>query len=116
MTASIQWAFSERGFNDVEQEITEVDQFNTEAVPEAEALVREATQNSQDARLKSGAAPVTLRISLIDACSGLDTGLLNELTAGLGPHLQAAGLQMDPGSLANPSALVIEDFGTEGLT
>lgn len=116
MTASTQWAFSERGFNDVEQEVTEVDQFNTEAVPETEALVREATQNSQDARLKGSANPVHLRISLVDGTNGLDTALLKELTAGLEPHLQAAGFSVDAESLANPSALIIEDFGTEGLT
>lgn len=46
------WIFSERSFNDVEQEVTEADQFNTETVPETEALVREATQNSQDAKLR----------------------------------------------------------------
>jgi hypothetical protein len=33
MTAERQWVFSPRGFNDVEQEITEADQFNTETVP-----------------------------------------------------------------------------------
>lgn len=116
MSASTQWAFSERGFNDVEQEVTEVDQFNTEAVPETEALVREATQNSQDARLKGSANPVHLRISLVDGTNGLDTALLKELTAGLEPHLQAAGFPVDAESLAKPSALIIEDFGTEGLT
>lgn len=116
MNARMQWAFSERGFNDVEQEVTEVDQFNTEAVPETEALVREATQNSQDARLKGSTSPVHLRISLIDGANGLDTAFLKELTEGLAPHLQAAGFPVDAASLAKPSALVIEDFGTEGLT
>ncbi len=116
MTTTTQWAFSERGFNDVEQEVTEVDQFNTETVPETEALIREATQNSQDAREKGGSAPVRLRISLINAGSGLDAALLKDLTAGLQPHMQAAGFQVDSAVLAKPSALVIEDFGTEGLT
>src|SRR5215510_2348568 len=72
--------------------------------------------SAQDARLKVGAAPVTLRISLTDHRNGLDVDFLKELTAGLGPHLQAAGFQPDPDSLTNPSALIVEDFGTEGLT
>jgi hypothetical protein len=116
MNTSTQWVFSQLGFNNVEQEVTEADQFNTEAVPETEALVREAAQNSQDARLKNGAEPVRLRIGLIDADSGLDGMLLKELTADLHPHLLAAGFQVDPVALERPSALAIEDFGTEGLT
>ncbi|MGP0059736.1 MAG: hypothetical protein ACLPID_10665 [Beijerinckiaceae bacterium] len=117
MTAITGWAFSPRGFNDVEQEVTESDQFNTEAVPETEALVREAVQNSQDARTKGNQSPVKLRISLRDSTNGLDPELLQELTAGLGPHLQAVGFpQIDADRVASPSALLIEDFGTEGLT
>jgi hypothetical protein len=116
MSANVRWVFSKRRFNDVEQEVTEADQFNTEDVPETEALIREATQNSQDARQKGAAQPVRLRIGLIAADNGLDGTLLQELTAGLRPHLQAAGFQVDPAALAEPSVLVIEDFGTEGLT
>jgi hypothetical protein len=116
MSVDRQWKFSPRGFNDVEQEVTEADQFNTETVPETEALVREASQNSQDARDRARSGPVRLRLGLIDRAQGLDNKLLDELTQGLGPHLKASGIAIGEDFLRAPSALVVEDFGTEGLT
>jgi hypothetical protein len=116
MNSSRQWVFSPRTFNDVEQEVTEADQFNTETVPETEALAREATQNSQDARDRDSSGPVRLRISLFGHADGLDNELLNELILGLVPHLKESGIEIDEGFLDAPSALVVEDFGTEGLT
>lgn len=114
MPVQRQWLFSPRGFNDVEQEVTEGDQFNTETVPDTEALVREATQNSQDARLS--AAPVRLRFALADASSGLDAGFLREITDGLHPHLKESRLPLAKELADAPAALIVEDFGTEGLT
>lgn len=116
MTSRRQWFFSPRGFNDVEQEVTEADQFNTETVPGSEALVREATQNSQDARDRDRTGPVKLRISLIGKADGLDEAVLKELTHDLMPHLKECGIEIGDDLLAAPLALVIEDFGTEGLT
>lgn len=111
-----QWKFSPRGFNDVEQEVTEADQFNTESVPGTEALVREATQNSQDARDRERGVPVLLRISLVTRDDGLDEELLATLTDGLMPHLKESGIEIGDDLIASPSVLVVEDFGTEGLT
>jgi hypothetical protein len=110
------WVFARRGFNDVQQGVTEADQFNTETVPWDEALVREATQNSQDARLRVTNGAVHVRIGLMDAGSGLDAALLTKVVSGLKPHLDAAGFEVSEQALRNPSALLIEDFGTEGLT
>src|SRR5689334_17475150 len=116
MSMRRQWTFSPRGFNDVEQEVTEADQFNTETVPETEALVREASQNSQDARDRDRPGPVRLRLSLIDRAQGLDKKLFDELMQGLTPHLKASGIDIGDDFLKAPSALVVEDFGTDGLT
>jgi hypothetical protein len=114
--ASAAWTFSSQEFNSVDQEVTEDDQFNTEAVPGAEALVREATQNSQDARLKDSKTPVLLRIKSVDKSNGIDAPFLGSLVEDLYPHLEAARFELPAPTEASPSALVIEDFGTEGLT
>lgn len=116
MTAGNGWNFSTRGFNDVEQEVTEGDQFNTETVPETEALVREATQNSQDARRPGNGEPVRLRFALVNDQNGLDAAYMEGLLGGLIPHLEASGFSVPDAMRAAPSALVVEDFGTEGLT
>jgi hypothetical protein len=110
------WTFSRQEFNSVDQEVTEDDQFNTEAVPGAEALVREATQNSQDARLKDSQTPVLLRIQSVGPSTGIDASFLRALVEGLYPHLEAS--RFDPSTISKEpaAALVIEDFGTEGLT
>ncbi|WP_315776030.1 MULTISPECIES: hypothetical protein [unclassified Bradyrhizobium] len=116
MAAENCWKFSERGFNDVEQEVTEGDQFNTETVPETEALVREATQNSQDARRVGSEEPVQLRFARVDSRSGLNAEYMRVLLADMMPHLEASRFNIPDNLLAAPSALIIEDFGTEGLT
>lgn len=110
------WGFRRRGFADVEQEVTEGDQFNTESVPDTEALVREATQNSQDARRAGSQAPVTLRFTLVGPEAGLDPAFLARITGGLKKHLAESGLSTSQELLESPRVLVIEDFGTEGLT
>lgn len=102
------WSFAERSENDVEHEVTEIDQFNSETVDLRETLVRESAQNSQDAR--AGKAPVTLRI----AVTAPDPGYLAELTTPLMERLTAAGF--DKPDEVIPEAIVIEDFGTTGLT
>lgn len=109
------WHFAERGFNDVEQEVTEGDQFNNETVESVEALVREATQNSQDAAV-SATKPVRVRIAIIDESSGLDTAFLEGLTKGVRERMKAANLPEDANAFAKPQVLLIEDFETEGLT
>ncbi|MGJ4900729.1 hypothetical protein ACQR10_20855 [Bradyrhizobium sp. HKCCYLRH2060] len=116
MALANRWKFSERGFNDVEQEVTEGDQFNTETVPETEALVREATQNSQDARRVGSREPVRLRFARVDAGNGLNDDYMRALVSDLTPHLEASRFSVPENMLAAPSALIIEDFGTEGLT
>lgn len=102
------WTFAERSENDVEQEVTEVDQFNSETVDLQETLVRESAQNSQDAR--DGEEPVRIRIGL----SHPERTYLAVLTQQLEPRVKAAGYEW-PEDL-EPLAIVVEDFGTKGLT
>lgn len=102
------WTFAERSENDVEQEVTEIDQFNSETVDLQEALVRESAQNSQDAR--AGKEPVRIRVGL----SSPESTYLAVLTEQLEPRVTAAGFDWPKDF--EPSAIVLEDFGTKGLT
>lgn len=111
LPAALGWRFSTRDALDVDQDPTEGDQFNSEDVQREEALIREATQNSQDAA-RGTHAPVRVRLSLAEK-PHLDGGLLRALTAPLLPHLKAIDVSPD---LEEAQALVVEDFGTTGLT
>lgn len=102
------WTFVERSENDVEQEVTEVDQFNSETVDLQETLIRESAQNSQDAR--AGTEPVRIRIGL----SSPERNYLAALTEELAPRVKAAGFEWPEDD--KPRAIVVEDFGTKGLT
>lgn len=102
------WTFAERSENDVEQEVTEVDQFNSETVDLQETLIRESAQNSQDARV--GTEPVRIRIGL----SSPERTYLAALTQQLEPRVRAAGFEWPKDD--KPRAIVVEDFGTKGLT
>lgn len=102
------WTFAERSENDVEQEVTEVDQFNSETVDLQETLIRESAQNSQDAR--AGANPVHIRIGL----STPKREYLNGLVRQLEPRVRSAGFDWPED--AEPRAIAVEDFGTKGLT
>lgn len=102
------WTFAERSENDVEQEVTEVDQFNSESVDLQETLIRESAQNSQDAR--AGSAPVRIRIGL----GSPEQMYLAALTRELEPRVKVAGFEWPEND--EPRAIIVEDFGTKGLT
>lgn len=90
--------------------------FTTESVGELpEALVREAIQNSLDAKLAGSETPVRVRIYLSEAAGAVHNhGVFFD---GLQPHLEARGNGLDNSPDLNRalSFLVIEDFGTKGL-
>lgn len=91
--------------------------FSTEALESlADALVREAVQNSLDARL-SQAVPVRVRFTFPRAEEALSGEAARPWLDGLRPHLEApqSGLAEAP-DLGEPlSWLLIEDFGSRGL-
>jgi hypothetical protein len=107
------WRFAPRSPFDVDQEVTELDQFDNDQHGLDETLAREAEQNSLDAADQSG-GPVRVRIAHV-AADAIDRALLQEITAPLLPRLDASGLGQSTGDRP-PSALVVEDFGTTGLT
>ncbi len=110
----MEWLFREIGADEVETELTQRDQFNNDEVDLSEALVRETIQNSLDASLPDG--PVHVRFSFIDQSMGLDPVKFKVLFDGLVPHLNEVGLLQNGFDWDKPSVLLIEDFGTSGLT
>jgi hypothetical protein len=98
---------------DVEQELTQQDQFNTDNVPLAATLVRESIQNSSDAKLSGNAARVCISFRQSDDAS---RDYWRKLLNPLRPHLLACDVDFDPGELHKPGFILIEDFETTGLT
>lgn len=102
--------------DEVEQEVTQRDQFNTDEVNLTATLIRESHQNSADARGKSNAAgPVTTRIRLVEPLPS-NRDYFAGLFSGLAPHIDASGIDSSEFDLGMPRILLIEDFGTTGLT
>jgi hypothetical protein len=100
--------------DEVEQEVTQRDQFNTDEVVLAETLVREAHQNTMDGRGKDNQGPVRTRIQIFDA-DPTDADFWAGLLQPLDPHLKHCGVDLAGVDLSRPRLLVIEDFGTTGL-
>lgn len=96
----------------VQQELTQWDQFRTDELTAAEALVRESHQNSLDAHSPVNVGPVKTRISIQDAKQE-DADYFKGLFAPLLPHLRACNRPLEDHS--HPRILVFEDFGTTGL-
>ena len=91
--------------------------FATEAIDgPAQALVRESVQNSLDARAAEG--PVRVRIALAVGSEALPGSAAKELFGSAWLHYQAPGNGLHAAPLPGAPCpyLVIEDFGTKGLT
>jgi hypothetical protein len=100
--------------DEVEQEVTQRDQFNTDTVGLVETLVREALQNSTDSQSKSTTAPVRTAIKVLEAPPA-SASYWKELLTPLFPHLRACGISLDNLDVETPRLLLIEDFNTTGL-
>jgi hypothetical protein len=100
--------------DEVEQEVTQRDQFNTDEVTLVSTLVREPHQNSLDAPDGSG-APVHTRLRIAEPVVE-NQAYFEKLFADLVPHLTASGIDLTSINLTMPRILLVEDFGTTGLT
>jgi hypothetical protein len=109
------WNFSPQLADQVETEITQRDQFNNDEVDLAETIVREAVQNSLDAAIDD---PLRVRVTFnwINKDCGLDPVFFRELFDDQVEHAEAADLDLKSLDFNNPEALIIEDYGTSGLT
>ena len=112
MQSQAEFRFMEVQVGSVETDPTQWDQFNTDELTAAEAVMRESHQNSLDATLSG--STVKTRISIHDADpkhSAFFANLFEPLT----PHLKACGSRFLPSDTGAPRFLVVEDFGTTGL-
>ncbi|MYM63836.1 hypothetical protein [Pseudomaricurvus sp. HS19] len=111
----MKWHFSPQLADQVETEVTQRDQFNNDEVDLAETIVREAVQNSLDAAVDD---PMRVKVTFrwISQNEGLDPDFFKELFDKQLDHAKAADLDVDDLDFGHPEALVIEDYGTSGLT
>jgi len=110
----MQLNFRRLGDGEMDRPPTQRDQFNNDDVELVDALVRESLQNSLDAAAEE---KVQVRFSLHrpnDAESKTLLALLD--LEQLRKRLRACSIDPDPIPFADPKLLVIEDFGTTGLT
>ena len=109
------WHFYKQPASMVEQDITQRDQFSNDDVSLSDTIIRESVQNSLDAADPEG-GPVKVTYRWLTAADGLSSDFIGEITAAQRPHAASAGLDLSGVDLNDPTALVIEDFGTSGLT
>lgn len=93
---------------------TQRDQFNNDDVELVDALVRESLQNSLDA---ADAETIRVRFSIFNPDGARRNVLLRQLdTDQLSNRLAACAINLAEIKFDQPRLLVIEDFGTTGLT
>ena len=111
----MKWHFSPQLKDQVETEVTQRDQFNNDDVDISETIVREAIQNSLDAGVDD---PCKVKVTFrwIREENGLSKNFFKSLFDGQLEHAKAADVDVAALDFDNPVALVIEDFGTCGLT
>ena len=110
------WHFRVMGRGEINQDPTQEDYFNTDHLTNfSDALVREAIQNSLDARMK-GSGSVTVRITFPSGADILRRRDVELFFDRLDKHIGASEVITDPPDPDDlVSFIVFEDFGTKGL-
>ncbi len=111
----MKWFFTPQLPGQVESEITQRDQFSNDELQLSETIVRESIQNSLDAA-DNEQSQVSVIFRWVDKSHGLSSEFMQQLFDGQLNHARAAKLNVDAVSFDEPVALLIEDFGTKGLT
>ena len=110
----MQLSFRRLGDGEMDRPPTQRDQFNNDDVELVDALVRESLQNSLDAAAEE---TVRVRFSLHKPDeAGKQTLLAHLDLVELHKRLCACAIDTNSIALTDPKLLVIEDFGTTGLT
>lgn len=113
----MEWSFHPIDPRYKNREAVQGEFFNTDSIEnEAQALIREAVQNSLDANL-SKSEPVKVRIYISGRHGALSPDKLKQYFKGIWPHLMVSGngLHSKPDKEDPCEFLVVEDFGTKGL-
>jgi hypothetical protein len=117
-----EWKFYLKQPTDTIRNPTAGEFFSTDAVADvAEAMVRESIQNTLDARQKladGSRQPASVRFYLSELSGALSPARASHWFSSLWPHVMASGngLRSQPTTDETCPFLVIEDFGTTGLT
>jgi hypothetical protein len=99
--------------NEVERDVTQRSQFDTDDARIEATLIRESHQNSLDAKVKGSIGPVRTRITIFTPEG--NEAYFESLFAGLGPHLVESGVDLTTIDFRKPDFMLVEDFGTTGL-
>lgn len=111
----MKWNFTPQLPSQVETEVTQRDQFSNDELQLSQTIVRESIQNSLDAG-NDDDSQITVTFRWLDKSNGLSSEFLEKLFDGQINHAEEAGLSVESVDFDDPRALVIEDFGTKGLT
>lgn len=111
MPASAKWRFRPMTRGEMNTDPVEGEFFTPEGL--AEALVREAIQNSLDAKLPG--SQVRVRFAFSGSERALEPAKARRYLDSLRPHLQALSVDGLPSEDEPMKFLVVEDFGTRGL-
>lgn len=111
------WHFRVMDRGEMNQDPVQDDYFNTAALDSySDALVREAIQNSLDAKLKKSSDPVHVRITFPDDPDLPGAEDAAPYLDGLWSHIRATDVITDiPKRNGTVPFLLFEDFGTRGL-
>jgi len=112
----MKWKFTAQPSAQVETEVTQRDHFNNDDVNLSETIVREAVQNSLDADCNESETNIHVSFNFLDKSNGLEGHFFLGLFKDQIDHARVAGLDTDSLDFDNPEALIIEDFGTTGLS
>ncbi len=110
----IKWHFIPQPACFVETGVTQRDQFRNDEVDLYETIVRESIQNSLDATPAGKSTRVSFK--WVNKSLGLESSYLSNLFEEQLAHAECSGLDLSQTDFNQPTALVIEDFGTSGLT
>lgn len=113
------WRIPQMQKSETRQEQVQGEFFHSESSL-ADRLVREAIQNSMDARVDPQ-APVKVSFTFSGQRDALSKSEAAQFLSGLNPHLEVGALEGSPENLSSffdrpMPYLAIEDFGTHGLT
>lgn len=112
------WTFGKKRPSDKTRDPVVSEFFSSEAIKDAgEALVREAIQNSLDAR-RDDSEKVSVRVYVSGSDTSLSPASSRKWFTGAWPHYGAPGNGLRPGDVTQTTAcrfLLFEDFGTTGL-
>ena len=112
----MKWKFSPLPADQVETEVTQRDHFNNDEVNLSETIVREAIQNSLDAAIECEGSQVKVSFQFIKGKRKLDPSFIKDIFTEQLIHAKAANIDISDVNFELPDALIIEDFGTQGLT